>query len=225
MNSKQYSKLARLLFPDRCPLCNKLIEPDELVCKTCTQLLRSKRSPIIGGAMGYRCVSSFLYDGMVRRMIVRLKFYRGTQHADRIAALLNEDICKVYNAYHFDLITAVPMHPNDLKKRGYNQSRLIAQSLSRQTGIPYCDTLIKIKRTGPQHRLKRTERLNNLSGAFVPIDNAVVRGKSILIIDDVITSGATLGQCCRTLNGTKPALICCATVAAAQQAYDSAAII
>lgn len=119
----------------------------------------------------------------------------------------------------FDLITFVPMHPIPLKKRGYNQSELLANELSKLMGIPCVSTLTKIKNTKPQHSLTAKKRRKNLKGAFRIVDKKNVSGRCVLIIDDVVTTGTTLGECAKTIQKGNPALICCATVLSTGDLY------
>lgn len=217
--------LTALFYPERCPYCSALIEATRIACEKCYAELCRKHVPIPGGARGFRCISTFVYDGKVRRMILRLKYRDRTQHIPQIAELLAKDIRHAYRGELFDFITAVPMYHKDLKKRGYNQSALLAKELGKQLDLPYRESLEKIKRTKKQHHLKYNERKTNLNGAFKVIDKDALRGKRILIIDDIITSGNTLGKCCRVISGAKPQLICCATIATAQNKYPESTVI
>lgn len=218
-------KLTALFYPERCPYCSALIEATEIACDACYDKIRRKHIPIPSGARGFRCISTFVYDGSVRRMILRLKFHDRTQYIPQIAELLARDIENAYRGETFDFITAVPMYHKDLKKRGYNQSALLAKELGRLLDLPYRETIDKIKRTKKQHHLKYRERKTNLNGAFKVIDKDSVKGKRILMIDDIITSGYTLGNCCKVLSRAKPALICCATIASAQNKYPESTVI
>ena len=212
-------KVTALIFPERCPYCGRLIEPCKIACDTCMEELSQKHVPIPGGAGGCRCVSSFVYDGKVRRMILRLKYRDRTQFVPQVAAILADDIRKAFPDIRFDIITAVPMHPKDQRIREYNQSELLAKALGKVLDIPYQNTLQKIKHTKKQHHLKHAERKTNLSGAFALIDREIVKGKRVLIVDDIITSGNTLKACCKTLSRAKPEIICCATIANAREKY------
>lgn len=218
-------KLTALFYPERCPYCSALIEATEIACEKCYDEIRRKHIPIPSGARGFRCISTFAYDGSVRRMILRLKYHDRTQYIPQIAALLARDIENAYRGETFDFITAVPMYKRDLKNRGYNQSTLLAKELGRLLDLPYRETIDKIKRTKKQHHLKYRERKTNLNGAFKVIDKDSVKSKRILIIDDIITSGYTLGNCCKVLSRAKPALICCATIASAQNKYPESTVI
>lgn len=217
--------ITAIFFSERCPYCDALVEPCEIACPACYDKLQRKHLAIKGGAMGFRCVSSFVYDGKVRRMVLRLKYHDRIQYIPQITDILAKDIIDTYGENAFDLITAVPMHPHDLKKRGYNQSQLLAKALGKSLGIPYHDTIRKIKRTKKQHKLKYRERKTNLNGAFELIDKELIKDKSILIIDDIVTSGFTLGKCCKVLSKGKPKLICCATIANAQHKYPESTVI
>lgn len=218
-------KIIAFFYPERCPYCNSVIEADQIACDRCMKILREKQQPIARGARGYRCIASFIYDGAVRRALINIKFREKIQFIPQMADILAQDIQSCYKGELFDLITAVPMHPKDQKKRGYNQSELLAKELSRMLGIPYVPTLIKVKHTKKQHHLKYTERRTNLSGAFSVIDKTRITGKKILIVDDIITSGVTLGTCCKTISRAKPDIICGAALANAQTTVSKDSVI
>lgn len=222
---KLFRQLTALFYPERCPYCSALIEPCEIACERCYQEIRRKHVPITGGARGYRCVSTFVYDGKVRRMILLLKYHERTQYVPQIAVLMADDIREVYGNNAFDIITCVPMHQSDYRKRQYNQSQLLAKELSRLLNIPYRDTLLKIKKTKKQHQLKFADRKTNLDGAFQLIDKESIKNQRVLLIDDIITSGYTLGNCCKTLNRGKPQTVCCATIASARNKYPESTVI
>ena len=217
--------LQALIFPERCPYCNNLIEPKEIACESCMKKLEERQRPLTGGALGFRCLSSFHYKGSVRRAIVNLKFFERTQYIPQMAVILAADIRQVYGEGAFDLITAVPMYKTDRIKRGYNQSELIAKAVGKLLDLPYLETLEKIKKTKKQHTLKYAKRKHNLDGAFQVINNEEIHQKRILIVDDIVTSGYTLGKCCRIINRARPKTLCCATLAAARNYYEGGASI
>ena len=206
-------KILAFFFGERCPYCGALIEPEETACDNCKNVLDEKQRPIICGALGYRCVSSFVYAGAARRMLRRIKFRGRIQHIPQAAVILAKDIENYYGEGAFDLVTFVPMHPVEQEKRGFNQSELIAAEISRILRLPSEETLLKIKRTKQQRTLRYKERKTNLNGAFKVKDPKLIHGMRILIIDDITTSGITLGKCCKTLSRSKPSLICCAALA------------
>lgn len=222
---KPLYKLAALIFPDRCPYCGCLIEPERIACESCFEILRKKHIPLISGASGCRCVSSFVYGGKVRRMIIQIKFRDRPQYIPQTAKIVADDINAAFEDIRFDCITYVPMHPEDKKERGYNQAQLLAKALSKELSLPCLGTLDKIKRTKKQHTLTYSQRRKNLSGAFKLSPDNDIYGKSILIVDDIITSGATLSACCKALRRAKPKMICCATIASAKNIYPEETVI
>lgn len=110
------------------------------------------------------------------------------------------------------MIIPVPMFKSDIRKRGYNQSKLIAKEVSERINVPVCDkAVIKNRKTLPQKSLSRAERLNNLNGAFVITDRKHILRKNILLLDDVCTTGSTLAEITKLLleNGAAT-VFCCA---------------
>ena len=212
-------------FPERCPYCSKLVEPYEYACESCLQKIAQKHQPIKSGVSGFRCISSFPYGGKVRRIILRIKYYEGTQFIPQLAVILAQDIRNSYDEDSFDVITAVPMHEKDYLKREFNQSELLAKELGKLLSVPYAETLLKVKRTKKQHTLKYNERKKNLSGAFELKKDVDLKGKRILLVDDIITSGYTLANCCKKLDRAKPSQICCATIASAKDKFPESTVI
>lgn len=104
------------------------------------------------------------------------------------------------------------MHKDTLRKRGYNQAELLARECARLLGIEYADLLVKTKKNKTQHSIKAAERAKNVIGVYSPINKNLIKGKRILIIDDIITTGSTLGECARILNKCKCGEICCCTL-------------
>ena len=214
-----------IVYRERCPYCRDLIKTGRIACDDCMKKIGTLQKPIIRGAYGYRCISSFLYGGTVRRMILRIKYHDRIQYIPQVAVILEKDIRKVYGEYRFDVISSVPMHEIDLKERRYNQSELLARELSKRLDIPYAELLIKVKHTKKQQSCSYKERKTNLRGAFKITDKTLVNGRNILMIDDIITTGETLGACCKTLNRSKPGIICCATIANASRRLSDDALI
>ncbi len=210
----------KLLYPVRCPYCNKLIEPDEYVCKECAKGIPEHgiEQGVVGG---YRCCSPLPYTGKFKRAVLRYKFHNRRRYAKRFAPLLLKQINKSYPDIIFDYIAFVPMHKHDKARRGFNQSELLAMELSALMKIPYFDVLEKTKRTTPQHKLNFRERHTNLKGAFKVSDKKKVCGRNILLLDDIVTTGTTLGECAKALQKAKPSYICCVTLLSVASLYSS----
>ena len=214
---KIYRHIVSFFFPEYCPYCSALIEPDDIACPECGKSILGQAVTIRRGVRGSRCISPFAYEGRVRKAIINFKFHDMPQHARPLAAALSQTLTEEYPMDEIDIITYVPMHKKDRSKREYNQSELLAKELSDAFSIPCTETLLKVRHTKKQHRLKFSERKKNLSGAFALKDKELIKGKTVLLIDDVITSGNTLAYCVKKLYSAKPYQVYCATVASAAE--------
>ena len=113
---------------------------------------------------------------------------------------MTEGLHRYWDSTFFDLLIPVPLHPKRLKERGFNQSLLLVKELSRKTGIPYRKQILKKSRpTIPQVNLNGKEREKGVKGSFQIMDGEEVEGKSILMVDDVYTTGATVNECSKVL--------------------------
>lgn len=143
--------------------------------------------------------SAFIYDDHSKKLITDFKFHDKTVSAETLANLLysaGRDIWKESP----DLLIAVPMHRVRLLKRRYNQAALLVNYLAKQTHIPADHfSLIRAKNTIPQVQLSGTARRNNLKQAFVVKAPHHIKNKSIVLIDDVETTGSTLKECAKAL--------------------------
>ena len=203
--------IKNFFFPNRCPFCNKVIEEKEIVCKDCI-----KKFPINyfdGFAIGgFRCISPFYYEDDFRKGMLNFKFYDKKYLGKPMGILMVDTIKKSYGDLHFDIITAVPLHNKRLKERGYNQSEILARTIAEELNIPYIETLFKHKNNKVQHTLKGKERMNNVKNAYKVIDKSLIKDKNILIVDDIITTGCTIGECAKTLFKGGCNTVCCCTL-------------
>ena len=136
-----------------------------------------------------KAVSVFNYAEPISRLIKKLKYYNGRY----IAETFGEYIAAAYlkSGIVADAATFVPMTKRAEKKRRFNQSLLLAEKFSEISGLPVIDVLVKARETGRQAKLSAAERRKNLSSAFRVKDRKAVIGKSIVIVDDVTTTGST----------------------------------
>ena len=179
-------KLPRLV-PPFCPRCGRP-QASSIVCPSCWQ-----RPTEIDGIR-----SLFRFDEVVRKSIHELK-YRNLKAISPCLAELLADYLKE-NPLPGEALVSVPLHPRRLRERGYNQSSLLARELGKRIDLPVIeDCLIRIKQAQPQVRaVDVEERRSNVADAFVCRDERV-KGKEIILIDDVCTSGATLESCAAVL--------------------------
>lgn len=163
-----------------CPLCGRKVK-EAGVCLEC------KQKPL--GVEKARSV--FTHEGEAARLVVRYK--RGSKYLYRTLAELALPLL-VKEFPDCDLLTSVPMTKKAQKKRGYNQSKLLAEELAKRSEKPYLDTAVKQRETQSQKFLGREEREKNLEGCFHIIDRAAVKGKTVLVIDDTLTTGSTVSE-------------------------------
>ncbi|HMK36636.1 MAG TPA: ComF family protein, partial [Desulfomonilaceae bacterium] len=144
------------------------------------------------------------HDGMLRDALVRFK-YQGDLYTGRaLSELFVQAFYRHFSGEQFHVLIPVPIHVKRLTNRGFNQSLILAQRLSDATGIPVSRSgLRKITDTPPQVGLKRSERISNLKGSFGVFRPADVRGRRILLVDDVATTGSTIAECARTIRAAK----------------------
>lgn len=203
--------LCDALFTVKCPYCAKVIEKNEYACRDCKKKMPDKS--IIGYALGgYETVAPFPYDGIFAKAVKDFKFRENPSYAKALAFPLACSVIEAFGAGSIDMITCVPMHKVNLKQRGYNQSDLLARECSEILSIPYIKCIEKHKQNRLQHTLKGKERRENVRGVFKVTDKALVKDKNILIIDDIFTTGSTLGECCRVLKKANCGHIFCAVL-------------
>lgn len=141
---------------------------------------------------------SLRYSGVVRKLIKEIK-YRGSW--DMVAELVGLWEERVGLEYGGGVVTAVPMWETKRKLRGYNQAELIARELAKRWEIPYKELLIRTRETKPMYGLKRSERIENVRGAFkLNSKQEITNSKIVVLVDDVWTSGATMKECARILS-------------------------
>lgn len=192
-----------------CNLCEREVFSNETLCRDCLLHLPKNDGPVCplcGRAVGEEglCLeckeerprtekarSPLLHEGTGARLVVRFK--RGEKFLVYTLCDILEPVLKK-EFPEADALTFVPMTKKAEKKRGYNQSRLLAEELSVRTGMPMLDVAVKSKETAPQKTLGRKDRQKNLEGCFHIAHRVPVRGKSIVIVDDTFTTGATTGE-------------------------------
>lgn len=158
--------------------------------------------------------SPFCYEGLVQKAILDMKFHNNAVNAQVLARYLAQ--CATQHNLQFDCVTFVPMTPSAQKKRGYNQAQLLAESFCDILNLPAPLPLLKkVKETQPQEKLGKKQRLENLVGAFAATQP--LKGKTVLLIDDIKTTGATLNQCAMALKRRSAEKVLFLTVASREE--------
>lgn len=140
--------------------------------------------------------SPFVYDGLARELIIKLKGGGQRYIAETLGAFMADEY--LGSDYDCDIAVFVPMSAEEIKRRRFNQSELLAYEVGERLNMPVLPALVKIKDTSAQKALNKDDREKNLNGAFeCPI--AAVKGRKILLIDDVFTTGATANECSKVL--------------------------
>lgn len=141
--------------------------------------------------------SALLYDGAARELVYSLKF-GGKKYIGKLLGAMMSDAFLRFGM-EADIAVPVPMTAEEIKKRGFNQSELLAAETGKRLSLPVLPALIKAKETVPQKELGGRERAENLKGVFTAAYSEWIRGRKILLVDDVFTTGATADECSRTL--------------------------
>lgn len=221
-------RCAGWLWPPRCVLCRGAGQlPDCDLCAACeAELPRlpdacarcglpgaampGMRSPAVGCAqcraldLPYtRCLAPWAYEFPVTGLVQALKYEGALAHArilgTRIAAAAGPALADIPAAAPPPLVVPLPLHPSRLAERGFNQSREIARVVAGRLGLRLMEpALQRIRMTAPQVGLDRHQRAANLHGAFAA-DAAIVTGRPVILLDDVVTTGSTAAEAARTL--------------------------
>lgn len=197
---KLWQWMMGILFPEKCVLCGRLLEKEETdLCHTCRVEapdcpISRKKYPFIDS-----WVALWYYEGEVRRSLLRYKFHSRRNYADVYARLLAMKLLRE-DRLDVDVITYVPISPQRRRKRGFDQVALLAEKLSAEVGIPWVATMEKVRHNQPQSGIVGdAQRRANVLGAYAVTERQAVAGKRVLLLDDIITTGATAGEAARVL--------------------------
>lgn len=185
-----------------CDWCGRFIQGSTPVSFYCPECRLTKR-PFD------RCRAYGPYEGVLRDAVHRFK-YGGARDLGRPFGELMAWTVRRHQAYGTaDLLVPIPLTEETFRRRGFNQAALLAGTVSRELGIPSCAVLAKVRKTSPQAGLSRAARLTNLSGSFAVVGEAEkagevgeadkIRGCTVVVVDDVFTTGSTLSEAARVL--------------------------
>ncbi len=219
--------IINLIFPPKCIFCGRVLDACAKIdiCSSCfTKIPFWERAYVAGKAENNNkryfdtvvCVCE--YTGIIKRAVIKFKFFNRASYYRALSKLLAEKLKKMTNNHKFDIIVSVPLHKSRERHRGYNQAFLISRALSREIDIPECSGALKrIKNTATQSLLKKNDRLLNTRNAFVVNSSKKLYKKSILLVDDIFTTGSTINECSRVLKEAGAAYVCAAVIASARK--------
>lgn len=208
--------LNHLLFPPKCILCRNVLEGEETdLCREC----RATAPEYPQGKLKLQFVDSaaavWYYKDNVRLSLHRYKFRRARHLAEPFGKMLAMKVLSS-GMEEVDLVTWVPISPIRKLFRGYDQDQLLAEVAARELGLPCLPLLKKIRHNRPQSGIEGyAKRRANVLGVYRTVNEDRIPGANILLVDDILTTGATLGECARELLTAGAEEIHCAVVASA----------
>ena len=212
-----YHYILELLFPEKCVLCGKLLQKEEMdLCREC----RMEAPRYANGKSHIQFLDSFTavwyYEKSVRSSLLRYKFHGARSYAKGYGRFLAMSLLE--EAVTFDVLTWVPVSPLRKLRRGYDQVELLAKAVGRELGIRPVPLLRKIRHNRPNSGISdHAGRKANVLGAYRLRSGADVSGNRILLLDDILTTGATAGECARVLKTAGAKEVHCAAMAAARK--------
>lgn len=208
-----WNRLLDLLFPPKCPFCGGVLDHPG-ICGVCQKALvwtgEKHEVRILEG--GIPCAAPLWYTGVVRKGHLRFKFHGGLDAAEILAGLIRPCAAARFGG-EFQVVTWAPVSGRRLRQRGYDQAELLARALCRRWRQKPVRLLDKIRDTPAQSGLPGDKRRENVRGVYRVRNRAALRGKRILLIDDVCTTGSTLSECAHTLLCAGARSVVCAALA------------
>lgn len=231
---KADEKLLDFLYPPRCPICDKVVLPEDKICPECRKKIHEAAEPVCMkcgkplsnerkeycfncGKKNYNFTQGralWIYEKEVKMSVYRFKYQDRREYAKAYAS----EIVKKYGGWIRDkkiqAVIPIPLHRNRKRKRGYNQAEILAEEIGKILGLPvYTKFLIRVRDTKPQKMLNDAERKNNLKKAFKMAEN-IVQLNRVLLVDDIYTTGSTLDAAASVLKaaGVPHVYTCCISI-------------
>ena len=216
----ELNKLSRgildFFFPRRCPFCGA-VAGKELLCKKCRRSLPFTGEHAVREGTFGRCAAPLYYEDRVREAILQFKFKAKLGGLSCFGMLMAECAAEHYSGA-FDAITWVPVSKKRLKKRGFDQTRYLTGSMCVDWHVAPIETLRKVTDNPPQSTLETEEqRRANVLGVYEAVNAEQFRGKRLLLVDDILTTGATLSECVRVLKDAGAGEVMCLTLAMSRE--------
>jgi ComF family protein len=204
-----FSDALHLFYPHVCTGCGSdLLKQDDLLCLRCitnlprTNFAQHANNPIekiFWGRMPLASAHSEFYfskESLVQRLIHQLKYKGNTAIGFYMGQLMGQSILTGNRFNNIDGLIPLPLFPDKERKRGYNQAAIICDGMSDVLHVPVIkNNVLRQRYTDTQTKKHRTERWQNVAGSFIIKDETTLKGKNLILVDDVVTTGATLEAC------------------------------
>ena len=217
--------ISRIFFPGKCIHCGSIIPFSDDFCRQC-----SLKECTVPEGFCFHCNSRqcrcedtdtklrhicapFIYTDGAKRLLTELKFKGKSYSAELISEEIARKVISDFPDVRFDFVTFVPMSDNAEKRRGYNQSEVLARKIAGKLFLPCREALKKTKDTPKQHYLNASGRRQNLADAIILREGTEIKGKTVLLLDDIKTTGSTLTVCEEVLLSAGARDVYCAVAA------------
>lgn len=218
---KIFESLLNFFFPNLCAVCsNRLSEGEEHICLSCIETLprtnyhnqeENRLEHYLGGKFIFNRAAAYCYfykSGGLQKIIHQFKYKNNPALAVYMGKLYGNQLKDSDFLKGTDFLIPIPLHPKRQKTRGYNQAEEICKGLSEVTGIPVCTTaFVRAVNNPSQTKRSKTERLKNVEGIFANTNNPTLKGKKVIIVDDVITTGSTIEAMAKCLSDDQSTII------------------
>ena len=212
---KVFDYILSLIYPPKCVFCGTVIDKSD-ICEECKKTLPFTKGDSIYQKFPFvdKCISPLYYKDSVRRAVLRFKFAGCSCYSRRLGGIMSECAENNLDCGSIDMISCIPLSRKRMHDRGYNQAELLAKEISKKVGVEYLPTLKKIRHNTAQSTIKDSkQRAANVIGAYRVVDAEKVKGKYILLVDDVVTTGSTVSECARILKKSGAKAVYCVTLA------------
>ena len=213
--NKIFDYILSLIYPPKCVFCGKVIDKSD-ICSECEKTLPYTKGDSVYQKFLFvdKCISPLYYKDYVRRAVLRFKFSGCSCYSRRLGAIMSECAENNLDCGSIDMISCIPLSKKRLHDRGYNQAELLAREISKAVDVKFVPTLKKIKNNTAQATIKDEKlRAKNVVGVYTVTDPETVKGKYILLVDDVVTTGSTVSECARMLKKAGAKAVYCITLA------------
>ena len=195
-----------LCYPNVCGVCEKIC--NEYICNKCRVKIKQYKKSDVNEYINNKNFNMyayiFIYDGIIRKKIIKYKFLNSPYLYKFFSNIILDDLKLVDYIKNFDIIIPVPIHKKRKKKRGYNQSELIAKEISKKLKIQLqLNVLYKNVNNSPQSTLNQEQRKYNTKDVYILKNKELIKNKNILIFDDIYTTGNTVNECSKIIRNAQ----------------------